>query len=60
MKCSIGDVVTFKAGPNEIEKGEVQFIQKGRIGDILYINSFNRWAYKVTEKRIVSLVPQGT
>ncbi len=58
MKCSIGDIVTFEAGPNEIQKGEVRFIQKSRTGDILYINSFNRWAYKVTEKRIVSLVPQ--
>ena len=37
MKCSIGDIVTFKAGTNEIEKGEVRFIEKDRNEDILYI-----------------------
>ena len=58
MKCSIGDIVTFKAGTNEIEKGEVRFIEKDRNEDILYINSFSRWAYKVTERKIVSKVPQ--
>ncbi len=58
MKYSIGDIVTFKAGSDEIQKGEVQFIKQGRTGNILYINSFNRWAYKVTEKRVVSLVPR--
>ncbi len=58
MKCSIGDIVTFKTGSNEIEKGEVRFIEKSRNEDILYINSFSRWAYKVTDRKIVSKVLQ--
>ena len=58
MKCSIGDIVTFKTGPNEIEKGEIRFIEKSRNEDILYINSFSRWAYKVTERKIVSKLAQ--
>ncbi len=58
MKCSIGDIVKFKTGSKGIEKGEVRFIEKSRNEDILYINSFSRWAYKVNERKIVSKVTQ--
>ncbi len=58
MKYSIGDIVKFKAGSDGIEKGEVRFIEKNRNEDILYINSFSRWAYKVTERKIVSKITQ--
>jgi hypothetical protein len=56
MKYSIGDIVKFKLESGEIEKGDVQFIEKKRRERILYINSFSRWAYKVPEKRIISRV----
>ncbi len=54
MKCSVGDIVTFKTGSIEIEKGEIRFIEKSMNEDILYINGFSRWAYKVPERKIVS------
>ncbi len=56
MKCLIGDVVRFKVEADEIQKGEVQFVERTHDEDILYINSFSGWAYKVNEKRIVSLI----
>ena len=51
---SIGDIVRFKVGSDEIQLGEIQFIEKDRNETILYINSFSGWAYKVSEKRIVA------
>ena len=57
MKYSIGDTVKFKLESGEIEKGNIQYIERRRSGDILYINSFSRWAYRVPKKRVVSLVP---
>ncbi len=57
MRCSKGDIVRFKVGPDEIQEGEIQVIEKSHDENILYINSFSGWAYKVTEKRIVSRVP---
>ncbi len=54
MKCCIGDIVKFKVGANEIQKGEVQFVEESCDEDILYINSFSGWAYKVKEKKIIS------
>ncbi|MCX9088277.1 MAG: hypothetical protein OIN90_12035 [Candidatus Methanoperedens sp.] len=57
MRYSIGDIVKFKVGTDDIQEGEVQIIEKSLNEDILYINSFGGWAYKVTEKRIISMVP---
>lgn len=54
MRYTIGDVVEFKVGTNETNKGQVQFVEENNNEDILYVNSFNGWAYKVPEKRILS------
>ena len=51
---SIGDIVRFKVGSDEIQLGEIQFIEKDRNETLLYINSFSGWAYKVSEKKIVA------
>ncbi len=51
---SIGDIVRFKIGSDEIQLGEIQFIEKDHNETILYINSFSGWAYKVSEKKIVA------
>ncbi|VVB91986.1 Uncharacterised protein [uncultured archaeon] len=56
---SIGDIVRFKIGADEIQLGEIQFIEKDRNETILYINSFSGWAYKVSEKKIVA-APERT
>ncbi len=56
MRYSRGDVVRFKVGPNEIHEGKVQIIEENCEEDILYINSFSGWAYKVTEKSVVSRI----
>lgn len=54
MKYSIGDIVEFKIGSIETDKGEVKFIEEDCNGNTLYINSYSGWAYKVPEKKIVS------
>jgi len=54
--ASVGDIVKFWVG-SDIHQGEVRFIEKTSGEDILYIDSFSGWAYKVPEKRIVSQVP---
>ena len=54
MRYSRGDVVEFKVGSNEIHKGQVQFVEEDYNENILYVDSFSGWAYKVPEKRIVS------
>jgi hypothetical protein len=54
MKFSTGDVVRFKIGRDEIQEGEVQIVEENPNEDILYINSFSGWAYKISEKRVVS------
>ncbi len=54
MKYSTGDVVRFKIGRDEIQEGEIQVVEESHDEDILYINSFSGWAYKVSEKRVVS------
>jgi len=56
MKYAVGDIVKFKLESGEIQKGNVQFIEKKSKGEIFYINSFNRWAYKVPDKRIISRI----
>jgi hypothetical protein len=54
MKYSTGDVVRFKIGRDEIQEGEVQVVEENPNEEILYINSFSGWAYKVSEKKVVS------
>ncbi len=54
MKYSTGDVVRFKIGRDEIQEGEIQVVEENPNEDILYINSFSGWAYKISEKRVVS------
>lgn len=56
MRFSRGDVVEFKVGSNETHKGQVQFVEEDYNENILYVNSFGGWAYKVPEKRIVSRI----
>lgn len=58
MKYSIGDTVKFKLESGEVQKGNIQYIEKKRNGDVLYINSFSRWAYRIPQKRVVSLIPR--
>jgi len=57
MRYSIGDIVEFKIGSIETDKREVKFIEEDCSENILYINSHSGWAYKVPEKKIVSLSP---
>ncbi len=54
MKYSTGDVVRFKIGKEEIQEGEVQAVEENLNEDILYVNSFSGWAYKISEKKVVS------
>ncbi len=54
MKYSIGDIVEFKVGRDEIHKGNIQFVEKEHNENILYINSFSGWAYKVSENKIIT------
>jgi hypothetical protein len=54
MKYSIGDIVKFKIGSIETDRGEVKFIEEDYNETTLYINSYSGWAYKVPEKKIVS------
>ena len=54
MKYSTGDVVRFKIGKDEIQEGEVQAVEENSKEDILYVNSFSGWAYKISDKKVVS------
>ena len=58
MRYSIGDIVKFKIGSKETDKGEVKFIEEGSSESTLYINSYSGWAYKLPEKKIVSPTPE--
>lgn len=60
MSYTIGDIVRFKVGSSELELGEVQFIEQTHTEDILYINGFGGWAYKVSEKNIVAPISKKT
>jgi hypothetical protein len=53
LEFSTGDIVKFKLESGEIQEGDVQFIERGRNEDILYISSFNRWD-RVPEDRIIA------
>ena len=54
MRYSIGDIVKFKIGSIETDKGEVKFIEEGCSESTLYVDSYSGWAYKVPEKKSVS------
>ncbi len=58
MKYTEGDTVKFKLKSGELLEGDVLFIERSHREDVLYINSSNRWAYRVPEKRIISRVPK--
>ncbi|MCZ7355303.1 MAG: hypothetical protein O8C66_03455 [Candidatus Methanoperedens sp.] len=60
MKYAEGDTVRFKLKSGELLEGDVLFIERSPREDVLYINSSNRWAYRVSEKRIISRVPEKT
>ena len=53
MKYTIGDIVEFKIGSIEKDKGQVAFIEKDCNENTFYINSYSGWAYKVPEKKII-------
>ena len=55
MEYSTGDIVKFKLESGEIQEGDVQFIERSRNEDILYISSFNRWD-RIPENRIIARV----
>ncbi len=54
MEYSTGDIVKFKLESAEIQEGDVQFIERRRNEDILYISSFNRWD-RVPENKIIAI-----
>ncbi|CAG0993327.1 MAG: hypothetical protein OIN86_01535 [Candidatus Methanoperedens sp.] len=54
MKYTIGDAVRFKLESGDVEEGNIQFIENGNSEEIYYINSSNRWAYKISGKKIIS------
>ncbi len=55
MKYTKGEIVRFKAG-SELLEGDVQFVERNANEDILYVNGFCGWAYKVPEGKVVSRV----
>jgi hypothetical protein len=57
MKYSRGDIVEFKVESDKTHKGQVQFVEENYNEEILYVDSFSGWAYKVPGKRIISRVP---
>lgn len=54
MKYIVGDTVRFKLESGEVQEGNIQFIEKNRSEETFYINSFNKWAYKVSGRKIIS------
>jgi len=56
MRYTIGDAVRFKLESGEVQEGNIQFIEKSSCEEIYYINSYNKWAYKIPGKKIVSQV----
>jgi len=58
MRYSRGDVVEFKIGSNEKHTGQIRFVEEYYNENILYVDSFSGWAYKVPEKRIISRVDE--
>lgn len=56
MKYTIGDVVKFKLDSGEVHEGNIQYVEKSSYEEIYYINSFNRWAYKIPGNKIISQI----
>lgn len=56
MEYTIGDNVRFKLESGDVEEGNIRFIEKNSNEEIIYINSFNRWAYKIPKKKIISQI----
>ena len=56
MKYTIGDAVRFKLGSGEVQKGNIKYVEKSKYEEIYYINSFNRWAYKISGEKIISKI----
>ncbi len=56
MRYTIGDSVRFKLESGEVHEGNIQFIEKSGYEEIFYINSFRRWAYKVSGRKIISKI----
>lgn len=56
MKYTIGDVVRFKLESGEVHEGDIQYVENSSHDKIYYINSFNRWAYKIPGKKIISQI----
>lgn len=54
MKYTIGDAVRFRIETGEVQEGNIQFID--RYKEIVYINSYNRWAYKVPQTKIIAKI----
>ena len=54
MKYTIGDTVRFKLESGEVQEGNIKFIEKNLYDEIYYINSFSRWAYKISGQKIIS------
>jgi hypothetical protein len=53
MIYNIGDTVRFKLESGEVQNGNIQFIEKNKNEEMFYINSSNRWAYKIPGKKII-------
>ena len=56
MKYTIGDAVRFKLESGEVQEGNIKYVEKSRYEEIYYINSFNRWAYKIPGKKIIAKI----
>jgi len=56
MRYTIGDVVRFKLESGEVQEGNIQFVEKRSHEEIYYINSYNKWAYKIPGRKIVSQI----
>jgi len=50
MRYSIGDVVEFKVGSNEILTGQVRFVEEDYNENLLYVDSFCGWHTKFPKK----------
>ncbi len=54
MEYSTGDTVKFRLKSGEVQKGDVVFIERRVHGNMVYINSANRTAYRIPERSIIS------
>ena len=56
MKYTIGDAVKLKLESGKVQEGNIQYVEKSSYEEIYYINSFNRWAYKIPRKKIIKKI----